>query len=91
MDEKHLLVFSAKWCGPCRMMRQYVWDTEEIKSELDGFTSVNFLDIDDPNNRNIVMTYRISAVPTIHIVNGKGLPIKSASTMNLNQTISFLK
>ena len=91
MDEKHLLVFAAKWCGPCRMMRHYVWDTEEIKDKLDSFTSVNFFDIDDPSNRDIVMAYRISAVPTIHIVNEKGLPIKSASTMNLNQAISFLK
>ena len=89
--EKHLLIFSAKWCGPCRMMKLHVWNDENIKKELGGFSSVNFIDIDDPRNRDMVIAYRVSAVPTIHIVDDKGSLIKSASTMDTRQTINFLK
>ena len=40
--EKHLLVFSANWCGPCRMMKSTVWNDPEVKDKLEVFDSVNF-------------------------------------------------
>ena len=89
-EEKHLLVFSAAWCGPCRMMKAQVWQDPTIKEKLDNFSSVSFIDIDDPKNMVMSMTYRVSAVPTIYIVDGEGVPIKAGHTMNINQTLQFL-
>ena len=88
--EKHLFVFSAAWCNPCRMMKSYVWNNPDVKEELVRFKSVNFIDIDDPKNIPIVRQYRINAVPMIYIVDKNGVPIKVGSTMDANQTINFL-
>ena len=88
--EKHLLVFSAKWCGPCRMMKAHVWNDPNVEKKLESFSSVNFLDIDDPNAHGIARAYRVQAVPTIYIVDEEGTPIKAGSTMDVNGTLSFL-
>ena len=89
--EKHLFIFSAAWCNPCKAMKAFVWDDPSVKEKLDSFKSVNFIDIDDPRNRDMVIAYRVGSVPTIHIVDEKGSPIKSGSTMDVKQTINFLK
>ena len=88
--EKHLLVFSAKWCGPCRMMKAHVWSDPTIEDKLKVFDSVNFVDIDDPKNQALSATYRIQGVPTIYIVDEKGAPLKAANTMDVNGTLNFL-
>ena len=88
--EKHLLVFSAQWCGPCRMMKAQVWQELTIKEKLDDFDSVSFIDIDDPNNQQMTMAYRVSAIPMIYIVDEEGVPVKAGSTMDVNQTLQFL-
>jgi thioredoxin 1 len=88
--EKHLLVFSAKWCGPCRMMKAHVWSDPTIEDKLKVFDSVNFVDIDDPKNQALAATYRIQGVPTIYIVDEKGAPLKAGSTMDINGTLNFL-
>ena len=88
--EKHLFVFSANWCGPCRMMKMHVWNNSFVQEKLEEFSSVKFIDIDDPENREIAVAYRINAVPMIYIVDGEGRPIKTGSTMNVQQTINFL-
>tara|TARA_R110000824_G_scaffold14985_7_gene63402 strand:- start:4291 stop:4578 length:288 start_codon:yes stop_codon:yes gene_type:complete len=90
MGEIHLLIFSAKWCGPCRMMKSLVWNNDAVKEKLGKFDSVQFLDIDDPNNRAIAIKYKVAAVPMIYVVDEKGKPIKLASTMDARQTVNFL-
>ena len=89
--EKHLFIFSAAWCNPCRMMKAFVWDDPSVKEKLNSFTSVNFIDIDDPNNRDIVMQYRVSAIPMVYIEDGKGVTIRVGSPMDVGLTVSFLK
>ena len=91
MNEKHLLIFSDKWCGPCKMMKAYVWEHGDVKKALENFTSVNFIDIDDPKNIDMARIYRVNAVPTIYVVDDKGVPIKVGSTMDVNQTVNFLE
>jgi thiol:disulfide interchange protein len=88
--EKHLFVFSASWCGPCRMMKAYVWSDPDVQKNLNHFHSVNFIDIDDPKNRDVTVAYRVNAVPMIYIVDDKGKPLKVGSTMDVNQTVEFL-
>ena len=88
--EKHLLVFSAKWCGRCRMMKSTVWNDPNVKDKLEDFDSVNFIDIDKPESRQLTNMYRVNAVPTIYIVNEKGVPVKTGNTMDVSRTINFL-
>ena len=72
------------------MMKAFVWDDPSVKEKLQSFKSVNFIDIDNPDNRNIIMQYRVNAVPMIYIVDDKGVPIKIGSTMDVGQTVNFL-
>ena len=88
--EKHLLVFSANWCGPCRMMKSTVWNDPNVKDRLKDFDSVNFVDIDKPESRKLTTMYRVSAVPTIYIVDEEGVPVKAGNTMDVSRTINFL-
>jgi protein disulfide-isomerase len=88
--EKHLLIFSAAWCNPCRMMKAMVWNDPSVENKLKSFDSVNFLDIDDPKNRGLTATYRVQGVPMIYIVDEEGVPVKVGSTMDVNGTLSFL-
>ena len=89
-EERHLFIFSAKWCGPCRMMKSMVWNDPSVKQSLEDFDSVSFLDIDDPQHREMAIAYRVQAVPTIYIVDQEGVPKKAASTMDVRGTLSFL-
>ena len=89
-EEKHLLIFSAKWCGPCRMMKSMVWNDPSVKQSMEDFDSVTFLDIDDPEHREMAIAYRVQAVLTIYIVDKEGIPKKAASTMDVRGTLSFL-
>ena len=88
--EKHVLVFSAAWCGPCRMMKSMVWNDPEVEQSLSKFDSVNFIDIDNPEAKQLASMYSISAVPTIYIVDEAGKPIKAGSTMDVSRTLNFL-
>ena len=72
------------------MMKAHVWNHSKVKEELQNFESVNFIDIDDPKNSSMAAIYRVNAVPTIYIIDSKGAPIKAGSTMDVNQTVSFL-
>jgi len=88
--EKHLLVFSAEWCGPCKMMKSHVWSNPEVKASLETFNSVNFIDIDNPDTRKITVAYKVQSVPTIYIVDEAGVRIKASNTMDVNGALNFL-
>jgi len=72
------------------MMKAHVWQDPTIEEKLHDFNSVNFIDIDEPQNFQIAAAYRVNAVPMIYIVDQKGAPVKAGSTMDVNQTLQFL-
>ena len=90
-QEKHVLIFSAKWCGPCRQMRSTVWSNENVKKVLATYNSVQYLDIDDQTGQNLAAIYRIFGVPSIVIVDQDGKPLKSAGFMGASEAVSFFK
>lgn len=50
--------FSAKWCGPCRML-------EPILDELSIFYNVLKIDVDD--HKELAIKYGVMSIPTIII------------------------
>lgn len=55
-----LVDFWAEWCMPCRMLAPTI---DKIAGEYTGKLKVGKVDTD--KNRNISVTYRISAIPTV--------------------------
>ena len=61
-DELQLLVFSAKWCGPCRASAPIF----EKFSEQNPGIPVTKIDVDD--NPDLVAEYGVMSVPTTIIL-----------------------
>lgn len=55
---RKLLVFSAKWCAPCKIMGPRI---EAVVVDLN--LEVAYIDID--KNPDVVETYEVKAVPTL--------------------------
>lgn len=67
-----LVDFWAERCQPCRMLAPIL---EELALELEGKIKVAKLDVDDENNIETAMRYRIQSIPTL-IVFENGEPVK---------------
>lgn len=65
-----LLIFSAKWCGPCRALKKAI---EKDPSLVDGF-SVHLIDIDE--NPDAARGYGVKIVPTLVRVTEDGSTLK---------------
>lgn len=59
-----ILLFSATWCGPCKMLKQKIIEEEEV---LRGI-QIGYVDIDDENFEELVEIYNISSIPTLIFV-----------------------
>lgn len=62
-----LLVFGAKWCGPCKILKEDVASGNLVK-ELSSYDIV-FIDIDD--FPEIAKEYKVNRIPDSRIVIGK--------------------
>jgi thioredoxin 1 len=55
-----LVDFYADWCGPCRMMGPIL---EKIAGEVDGYTVIAKLDIDQA--QKIAGSFQVTSIPTL--------------------------
>ena len=90
IKEKHILIFSARWCAPCKQMAAHVWSNESVKSQISKYTSVQRLDIEDSTGSQLAMIYGISGVPTVIVVDKDGKQLKRGNFMNVPQITEFL-
>ena len=59
-----LIVFSAKWCGPCKRLKP------ELKYVEDNFDSkmITFTTVDVDMSSDIAVKYNVSSLPTLVLV-----------------------
>ena len=88
--EKHILIFSAQWCMPCKQMAAHVWSDTSVKSQLSKYNSVQRLDIDASTGAQLAMMYKVFGVPTIIMVDENGKQLKRSNFMSVPQTMEFL-
>lgn len=61
-----LLVFSASWCGPCKMYK-----AGSLKDVQEKGYAVTMVDIEDPVNEELVVEYACRGIPmTVVMKNG---------------------
>lgn len=68
-----LVVFSAVWCGPCKIYKETLQETLQDLKDLNKDTNIKFtaIDVDDcPETRS---TYNIRSIPATMIFQNKEL------------------
>lgn len=64
--DNSLLVFSASWCGPCKMYK-----AGSLKDVQEKGYAVAMIDIEDPVNSDLVTEYACRGIPmTVVMKNG---------------------
>lgn len=80
-----LLDFTAKWCGPCKMMNPLL---EEILKENSENISIYKVDVDD--SPEIAQQYGVKAMPTFVLMkNGSELKRRTGAT-NKSSMINWI-
>jgi thioredoxin 1 len=66
INKKHLLIFTATWCGPCKILKKELFDKENptigICNEYSDQINVVYIDVD--TNDELSEMYNISSLPT---------------------------
>ncbi len=64
-----LIDFYADWCPPCQAMKPIL---EKLEEKYKGQVEIVRVDVDAPENRSLVLKYRIVSIPTFIFINSKG-------------------
>lgn len=67
-----LIFFTGKWCSPCRIMKREVFADNKVMKVINSELVPVIIDIDDPNNIELVMKYKVSSTPTTIIIDSQG-------------------
>jgi len=71
-DKPIILYFTGEWCVPCRIMKRQVWADQEVTALVnDQFIPVA-LDVDDPENADLMERYNIVGPPVIIVTDMEG-------------------
>lgn len=93
MEDKLLFVhFTASWCMPCQWMEKNTFQDEKLARFLKLRYLPVRIDIDTPAGYRQKEKYRISLLPTILIIDGRGLVIgRFEESMPPDRLYQFLK
>ncbi|WCO03182.1 thioredoxin family protein [Psychroserpens ponticola] len=77
-DKNIMIFFTTEWCSPCRIMKRQVFADNEVMKAMDAEVVPVEIDIDDPNNEQLVKQYNIGATPTTIFIDFEGKVISYA-------------
>ena len=75
---------------PCKQMAAHVWSDTSVKSQLSKYNSVQRLDVEEPNGKQLAMLYKVFGVPTVIMVDENGQQLKRGNFMGVSQIMEFL-
>jgi thioredoxin 1 len=64
-----LLVFSAEWCGPCKLLKKETLDSKEF---LEGGGALHLADVDIDANEKLAQSFNVEVVPTLILLSAEG-------------------
>lgn len=77
-DKNIMVFFTAEWCSPCRIMKREVFADNEVMKAINSNVVPVEINIDNPNNQELVKQYNIRATPTTLFINSDGKVIDYA-------------
>lgn len=87
-SEAVLVDFWAPWCMPCRMMAPTL---DELAVKMAGKVKVVKVDTENPENRNLAMTYNIQSIPNMKLFKGGKVIGEFIGLRNLETLSSEIK
>lgn len=85
-----LLRFTAKWCGPCRVMDARVWPDPTVQAALARKYVIVKSDVDEEASQVLAQKYGIPGVPTLLLLDGKGRETARGGFMSSPEMVKFL-
>lgn len=83
-----LIDFETTWCGPCKQMDQWVYNSDPVVERSADLTAVK---VDGDENRDLVKQYSVGAYPTIILLDPNGKESKRVvGYQSVQQMVSFL-
>lgn len=58
-----LLIFSAKWCGPCKMLKANLNDNTNILTQQISDLKYIIFDVDEEENEELCELFKIGGIP----------------------------
>jgi thioredoxin 1 len=81
--DKFLLDFYAVWCGPCRVLKNILSDSEELLN-----VPVYTYNVD--TDQKFTQEFNVRSVPTLKLFDGGKVVNSGSGVMNINQLQSFV-
>ena len=81
--DKFLLDFYAVWCGPCRVLKTILSDSEELLN-----VPVYTYNVD--TDQKFTQEFNVRSVPTLKLFDGGKVVNSGSGVMNINQLQSFV-
>ena len=78
-----LLDFYAVWCGPCRVLKNILSDSEELLN-----VPVYTYNVD--TDQKFTQEFNVRSVPTLKLFDGGKVVNSGSGVMNINQLQSFV-
>ncbi|MEA3304404.1 MAG: thioredoxin family protein [Patescibacteria group bacterium] len=82
-DDIICIMFSADWCGPCRMMESLIGKDSVFQKTLKE-NNITFLVINTDQNPDISKDYRIESIPSFILLDSKKEKYRSVGAINEN-------
>ena len=84
-----LLVFSAEWCGPCKLLKSKTLDAPEFLAQD---APLHVADVDIDANQKMARDFEVEAVPTLVLVTPEGKIIeRQTGFMEVADLLAWLK
>jgi len=82
-----LKVFTAEWCGPCKVLKENLtklWEEKSLGDRIEWET------VDVDKNPDVALSYGVSSLPTLIIDNGKVVLDMLVGNYPVNKVYRFI-